>query len=119
VRGSGVLGVLGVSGWRLPGRLAAMSSCRAPVLLLLHRCMRFDTPRPSTLHCLGCRFELFGRQGVIDVNGPAQVADMPAGQRIVATFTEAELKWGNSFRCVARRGGCACVRVCMRACVPG
>jgi hypothetical protein len=35
----------------------------------------------------------FGKEGVIDVNGPAEVTPTAAGERIKATFTEAELKW--------------------------
>jgi hypothetical protein len=34
-----------------------------------------------------------GKEGVIDVNGPAEVTATPIGERIKATFTEAELKW--------------------------
>jgi hypothetical protein len=34
-----------------------------------------------------------GKEGVIDVNGPAEVTSTPKGERIKATFTEAELKW--------------------------
>jgi hypothetical protein len=39
------------------------------------------------------RFVTFGKEGVIDVNGPAEVTPTAAGERIKATFTEAELKW--------------------------
>lgn len=39
------------------------------------------------------RFTTFGKEGVIDVNGPAEVTPTAAGERIKATFTEAELKW--------------------------
>eukprot|EP00882_Tetradesmus_deserticola_P029537 GHRQ01033093.1.p1 GENE.GHRQ01033093.1~~GHRQ01033093.1.p1 ORF type:complete len:257 (+),score=64.17 GHRQ01033093.1:130-900(+) len=41
------------------------------------------------------RFEALGREGVINVDGPAQVTPTQAGERITATFTEAELKWGS------------------------
>lgn len=44
------------------------------------------------------RFVTFGKEGVIDVNGPAEVAPTEGGERIKATFTEAELKW-NGLRC--------------------
>lgn len=39
------------------------------------------------------RFVTFGKEGVIDVNGPAEVTPTAGGERIKATFTEAELKW--------------------------
>lgn len=39
------------------------------------------------------RFVTFGKEGVIDVNGPADVTPTADGERIKATFTEAELKW--------------------------
>lgn len=41
------------------------------------------------------RFELFNREGVINVNGPARIDGSDAGERIIATFTEAELRWGS------------------------
>lgn len=47
----------------------------------------------------GYRFETFGKEGVINVNGPAEVTATPGGERITAVFTEAELKWGD-IRCV-------------------
>ena len=47
------------------------------------------------LPTVSCRFVTFGKEGVIDVNGPAQVTPTAGGERITATFTEAELKWGD------------------------
>eukprot|EP00775_Hariotina_reticulata_P006035 gene6035-6273_t len=41
------------------------------------------------------RFEVLGRPGEIIVSGPAAITSTAAGERITATFTEAELKWGN------------------------
>ncbi|KAF8070876.1 mus-18 [Scenedesmus sp. PABB004] len=40
------------------------------------------------------RFEALGRAGRVDVDGPAQIAPTPGGERITATFTEASLTWG-------------------------
>jgi hypothetical protein len=47
----------------------------------------------SCVLCWPYRFTTFGKEGVIDVNGPAEVTPTVAGERIKATFTEAELKW--------------------------
>lgn len=44
---------------------------------------------------LAARFESFGREGIINVNGPAEVTPTADGERITAVFTEAELKWGD------------------------
>ena len=49
------------------------------------------------------RFTLLGRPGIIQVDGPARVASGGAeggagGDRLVATFTEAELRWGDVLR---------------------
>jgi hypothetical protein len=44
---------------------------------------------------LCCSFEALGKEGVINVDGPAQITPTPAGERITATFTEAELNWGS------------------------
>eukprot|EP00878_Enallax_costatus_P028352 GHUV01030620.1.p1 GENE.GHUV01030620.1~~GHUV01030620.1.p1 ORF type:complete len:229 (+),score=57.71 GHUV01030620.1:202-888(+) len=41
------------------------------------------------------RFESFGKEGVINVNGPAEITPTLNGERITAVFTEAELKWGD------------------------
>lgn len=75
------------------------------------RCNTFNTNN---------RFTTFGKEGVIDVNGPAEVTPTPGGERIKATFTEAELKWngirwgGGGGRGEVRErkagGSCGCVR---------
>lgn len=51
----------------------------------------FDTKRGWVEN--QARFVTFGKEGVIDVNGPAEVVPTEGGERIKATFTEAELKW--------------------------
>lgn len=62
--------------------------------------VRPETVAPQGLYsrrravlCCCARFTTFGKEGVIDVNGPAEVTPTAAGERIKATFTEAELKW--------------------------
>eukprot|EP00879_Flechtneria_rotunda_P008718 GHRR01009132.1.p1 GENE.GHRR01009132.1~~GHRR01009132.1.p1 ORF type:complete len:272 (+),score=87.99 GHRR01009132.1:82-897(+) len=41
------------------------------------------------------RFEFWGKDGVINVDGPASVVRTANGERIEATFKEAELNWGD------------------------
>ncbi len=51
------------------------------------------------------RFSLLGRAGLIQVDGPARVEGSEDGTRVVATFTAAELKWGDVVRWVCGRLG--------------
>ncbi|GBF98437.1 hypothetical protein Rsub_11082 [Raphidocelis subcapitata] len=52
----------------------------------------FDTERGWVSN--QAKFSLLGRQGIIQVDGPARIEGSEDGSRLVATFTVAELRWG-------------------------
>lgn len=56
----------------------------------------FDTARGWVSN--QARFSVLGQQGIIQVDGPARIEGSADGSRLVATFTEAELRWGHYIR---------------------
>lgn len=68
-----------------------------------------STPPPLNTHKYTCtRTRTHTNQGYIQVDGPAVIEGSADGSRLVATFTEAELRLGKFIRCVND-----CVSLCM------